>query len=296
MALDRREGRDVVRAHRDPHEAVRQAIEIDDDGLLLFLAFGLVVFLVLVLFALRVVFLFLSLVGLLLLDLDLIALRREERLHIPAQSQGIDSVPLVTGIVPFEVGDLRHIVTLRNEEQIVAFGAPDRRVGVEEIRGDLPRFAARNAPDKDPGHAGLVVEAEREVTAVGRPFVVEYSPEDVICHLDFSAVGHRHHEELAVLVRKRDACVVRRPERVAELSCMAAANFRGLALARLIGDPDLVLSAGIGDVGDALAVGRPGGGAIVRPRAASEVAGRALFDRHGEDLAAGCHDRPFTLR
>ena len=204
VALDGREAGVIIRVHRDAHHAVFETVEIDDDGFLLLFLLGLVVLL-----ALLVALLLFRLVRLLLFELDLVALRREQRLHVLPQGEGIDAIPLVAGVVPLEVGDLRRVMALRDEEQIIAFSTPDRRIRIEEIRGDLTRLAAGNAPDEDARHAGLVVEAEGEVPAVGRPLVVERSRHDVVRHLDLGAVGHGHHEELAVLVRKGDVLAVR---------------------------------------------------------------------------------------
>ena len=77
---------------------------------------------------------------------------------------------------------------------------------------------------------------------------------------------------------------------------MATADLFGFALSGLIGNPDLVLSARVGDVGNAPAVRRPRDGAVIRSRAVGEVAGRALFRRHGENVPTGYKDRAFALR
>ena len=119
------------------------------------------------------------------------------------------------------------------------------------------------------------------MAAVWRPLVVEERPKNVIRNLDLDAVGNRHHEKLAVLVRKRDPGAIRRPQGAAELGRVALADLPGLRFAGLVDDPDLVLTARI---------------AVVCPRAAGEVAGRALFNRHREDLAAGDEDCALTLR
>jgi len=52
-------------------------------------------------------------------------------------------------------------------------------------------------------------------------------------------------------------------------------------------DVDLVLAAGVGDVGDPLAVGRPDRRAVVDAGGAGQVADGALLGRDGEDVAAG---------
>ena len=68
---------------------------------------------------------------------------------------------------------------------------------------------------------------------------------------------------------------------------MTIGDLLGVALAGLVDDPDLVLSSGVGNVGDVFTVRRPGSGVIIRARAAGQVAGRAFLDRCSEDVAAG---------
>ena len=249
VTLDGSDCRVIVRLHRDPHEAITETVEVDDDRLFLFFLFGRVGLLAL-LFAL----LLFGLARLLILELHLVALRWEERLDVLPQSEDIDSVALIAGIVPLEVGDLRRVMTLGNEEKIVALCAPDRRIRVEEIRGDLARLTAGAAPDEDPEHPGLIVETEGEVAAVGRPLIAEHLTIAVVCDLDFGSVRHRDYKELAVLVREGDALAIRRPERVAELCFMAAADLFCFAVTSLIGDPDLVLPTRVGNVGDVLTI------------------------------------------
>src|SRR6185369_10488370 len=78
--------------------------------------------------------------------------------------------------------------------------------------------------------------------------------------------------------------------RIAEL------ELPGLAVAVLLADVQLIFAAGVGEVGDRLAVRRPRGIALGGVVGAREVADVPLLEWHGEDVAARFEHGPHAGR
>ena len=97
------------------------------------------------------------------------------------------------------------------------------------------------------------------------------------------------------LVVEQDVLVVGAPDRVVVEASAAEIEGGQLSETAAIANDELVLAALVVEPGDAFAVVRPGGAAIVQARRLGEVAGIPMFTRNGDDLAAGLEDRPLSV-
>ncbi len=147
----------VVARNRHPRDAMVQAIEIDADrrrlvrllsGLRLRLACGL-------LFRLP------------LAHRDFIALGRERMRHVLAQRHCVDGRFPIDDIVPFERIELRRVLAIRQEIQILALRIPRRAELVEELVGDTLQRSILEAPDVDGSEIARVGQRKRQIAAIG---------------------------------------------------------------------------------------------------------------------------------
>jgi len=89
-----------------------------------------------------------------------------------------------------------------------------------------------------------------------------------------------------VLVGEEDVFGVRGPAGMVVVGGVGAEVDDGGRLeAGLVAEVELVLAGGVGEVGEGLAVGRPGGVALSSGGGIGEVAGVAFFAGDGEDFA-----------
>ena len=297
MALSDREPVDVVSLDRHAGDAGAETVEVDSERRLLLLGLALH-------FGFRVTglcgfgFLLLCLrlaLGLLLLERDLVRLRREWALPVLLQGHGVDPGRAARGEVPLEGADLRGEVAVRGVEEELALGVPGGGLLVEEIVRHPADGAVRGAPDMDRARLVGVGHREGQVGPLGGPGVVADHAALVVGDLDQLPVGEGQDEELAVLVREGEVRALGRPLR-GEGHALASLRHLLRPAARLVHEPDLVLAAAVGDERDPLPVGRPAGQLVVNAGRGSEVARCALLDGQGEDVAAGHEERPLALR
>ena len=134
------------------------------------------------------------------------------------------------------------------------------------------------------------------MAAVRRPRVVAQRPARLIRHLDHLARLDIDDDQPAVLVARGEMRPRRRPIGGVAHPLSAAGELLRLTRAVLLHQVDLVLAAGVRNVGDPAAVGRPARPLVVRGRAAGQITHRPMLDGHGEDVPARHEQRPFALR
>ena len=227
---------------------------------------------------------------------DLVGERRQQRLAVRAQSERVDAGRVLVDHLPLEVAEGGVEAAVGDEQQVLAVAAENRTEVVEDPARDVAGDAVVERVEVD---AGDVIEADLRVgqpARVGRPRVVGdgLGLEPDVHRLDLGPVHRleppaRHVDDVQAqgLVGEGDLGAVGRPARGVRPAAIAAGEGPRLAGAQRIGDEELVLAPGIGEVRDAGAVRGPCGTAVAGARAAGQVARRTVLGGHGEDLAAG---------
>ncbi len=170
--------------------------------------------------------------------------------------------------VPVEGGvrDVRKAVRER-VRLVLAHGVDERGADVRGARERVshPARVGRPRAAEPPRLFRSVAALSRDLLRGAAREVHDPQCQGVVGEDDLLSVGRE--DEVVVETRARDLDLPRR------------------APAVLRAHDELVLAALVGDVGDLLAVRRPGGRALVRGGRLREVAGIALFGRNGHDLA-----------
>ena len=210
------------------------------------------------------------------------------------QRDRIDARGLHRGEIEFEIGHRRRLVAVGDEVEVLAIGRPDRAII------DLAAIAEpRRAPRGDlveieiPPAVGRA-HAIGDPAPVGREALVVDLAQLVLRDLLRRRAGGADDPQRMRAIAERQRLAIGREGRAIKIATgeMGQQPF-GAPFRRA--DRDLLVAVGIGGIGDQLAVGRPGGMVFIDARRAGQVARRAVFGRHAEDIAARRKQRPLAV-
>ena len=137
-------------------------------------------------------------------------------------------------------------------------------------------------------------EAEGQPASVGREGLVVDLALLVLRDLPGRTAVGAHGPQAVLAVAERQGLAVGRKDRAVEIALGERGQQPfGSAFRRANGD--LRRAAGVGRIGDGLAVGRPGGMILVDPLRSGQIAGGAVFGRHAEDVAARREQRALAV-
>ncbi len=182
---------------------------------------------------------------------------------------------------------------------MLAIARPAGIVFGEHRPGDPAGIALLAVPDVQgaEGQAPRIrlLGGEGKIAAVGRPVIIVLVEAGIVKRLAHSAAVDVNHQDPGLGVADSDLRAVRRPDRIVDPPIEVFGHLAGRCLARRIAHPELFLTGLVGDVGDAIALRRPGHLALMGGARVRQVPRDAIFHGHGEHVPARRHGQAHTV-
>ncbi len=214
-------------------------------------------------------------------------MRGERRRRIGAKSYGVNADGFWIG--EFEIDHAEHFVEIAGGEEIEIFavGIEDGIDAAVEIGGDRGDFFVGERVKINYAIAVLGGFGVDGPLAVGRPIVVGEIGVFALIDLDGLLLVDVDVEEAIRFIGVEEFFAVGRPDGLEAMHGTVGGDANFFAHAVLRHQVDFFFAGAIGEVGDPLAVGRPGDIFFADSRSTSEIANGAFFCGDGVDIAAG---------